>query len=143
MTNIFFERLNQLCEEKGTTPNPLLTPLGISSGTITRWKEGVQPTGKFLIIISDALGCSIDYLLGRTDNPQSHTDKEILSSDEQDLLEIYRNFNDKGKVALKTQAGILSTVPLYTKENQMNWWRMLWETFMKLEQWNLKTLKNI
>lgn len=120
MANIFFERLYQLCEEKGTTPNPLLTPLGISSGTITRWKEGTQPTGKFLIIISDALDCSVDYLLGRTDNPQSHNDKEILSSDEQDLLEIYRSFNNKGKATLKMQADILSTAPLYTKETQTN-----------------------
>lgn len=120
MTNIFFERLYQLCEEKGTTPNPLLTPLGISSGTITRWKEGVQPTGKFLIIISDALGCSIDYLLGRTDNPQSHHDISVLSDNEKTLITTFRALNDNGKEMLQSQANLLASSPDYGKEKQTN-----------------------
>ena len=139
----FGEIIKKTLDDMSLQQNDLAERMGKRKNYVSALLRTDNPSTSTLISVADALDCSVDYLLGRTDNPQSHTDKEILSSDEQDLLEIYRNFNDKGKVALKTQAGILSTVPLYTKENQMNWRRMLWETFMKSEQWNLKTLKNI
>ena len=116
----FGEIIKKTLDDMSLQQNDLAERMGKRKNYVSALLRTDNPSTSTLISVADALGCSIDYLLGRTDNPQSHTDKEILSSDEQDLLEIYRNFNDKGKVALKTQAGILSTVPLYTKENQMN-----------------------
>lgn len=139
----FGEIIKKTLDDMSLQQNDLAERMGKRKNYVSALLRTDNPSTSTLISVADALDCSVDYLLGRTDNPKSHTDKEILSSDEQNLLEIYRNFNDEGKVALKTQADILSTVPLYTKENQMNWRRMLWETFMKSGQWNLKTLKNI
>lgn len=43
---------------------------GISSGNISDWKSGRSyPTAIKLDILADYLDCSVDYLLGRTDNP--------------------------------------------------------------------------
>ena len=69
---MFWERFYKLCEKAGVKPNPLGKNLGISSGVITKWKNGGTPNGETLTKIADYLDCSVDYLLGRTDNPNSH-----------------------------------------------------------------------
>ncbi len=67
---MFWERFNKLCEAQSTKPNPVGAKIGISSGIITKWKSGSIPNGENLIKLSDYFNCSIDYLLGRTDNPE-------------------------------------------------------------------------
>ena len=44
---------------------------GISTGNISDWKSGrSMPSAIKLDILADYLDCSVDYLLGRTDNPE-------------------------------------------------------------------------
>ena len=44
---------------------------GISSGNISDWKSGrSKPSAATLCILADFLDCSVDYLLGRTQNPK-------------------------------------------------------------------------
>lgn len=70
---IFWERFYQMCVLRGTKPNPLAKELGISSGAVTRWKSAEDPpSGKTLMLLADRLDCSVDYLLGRTDDPVLH-----------------------------------------------------------------------
>ena len=60
-----------MCLLRGTKPNPVAKEIGISSGILTKWKTtGAIPSGEILVKIADYLGCSVDYLLGRTDNPE-------------------------------------------------------------------------
>lgn len=68
---MFWNRFYELCLQRGTKPNPLGKNIGISSGIITKWKtENTLPNGETLIKIADYFNVSIDYLLGRTDNPE-------------------------------------------------------------------------
>lgn len=91
---MFWERFYARCLEKGTKPNPLGKNIGISSGVLTKWKDGAIPNGETLFKIAEALDCSVDYLLGRTDNPQSHKGEktgtqiliERLTPEEQELI---------------------------------------------------------
>ena len=70
---MFWERFYNLCIEAGTKPNAIKDKIGVSSGVITKWKsEHSLPNGESLLRIADYLDCSVDYLLGRTDNPKSH-----------------------------------------------------------------------
>lgn len=70
---MFWERFYNLCIEAGTKPNAIRDKIGVSSGVITKWKnEQGLPSGESLKRIADHLDCSVDYLLGRTDNPKSH-----------------------------------------------------------------------
>ena len=69
---MFFDILQNRCTEKGIKVTPLLLNLGLSKGNISKWKNGTLPNGEILIKIADYLDCSVDYLLGRTDNPNSH-----------------------------------------------------------------------
>lgn len=65
---MFWERFYHLCEINNKKPTPIGKELGISSGIITAWKkEGHCPSGEMLIKIANYFGCSIDYLVGRSD----------------------------------------------------------------------------
>lgn len=66
---MFWQRFYDLCINAGSKPNPIGKEIGISSATITQWKQGTIPTGDSLAKIADFFNCSVDYLLGRTDNP--------------------------------------------------------------------------
>ena len=57
--------------EKGLNQNQVSKATGISTGNIGDWKRGKSaPSAPALILLADCLDCSIDYLLGRTDNPE-------------------------------------------------------------------------
>ena len=68
--NIFYA----LCESHGTTPNAVCKKLKLSNATATHWKNGTIPRGDILLNIADYFNCSVDYLLGRTN--QSHVINE-------------------------------------------------------------------
>lgn len=67
---MFFDNLQYQCKEQNIKLTPLLIELNLSTGNIGKWKKGTLPNGEILIKLSDRLGCSVDYLLGRTDNPE-------------------------------------------------------------------------
>lgn len=67
---MFWDRFYLLCASIGEKPNPVAAALGISSGVLTKWKAGSLPNATTLITIADFFGCSVDYLLGRTDKPE-------------------------------------------------------------------------
>lgn len=70
---MFWENFVRLCEQVGTKPNPVGKEIGVSSGVITKWKNGTIPNGETLIRLADYLDCSIDYLLGRVNTPKEIT----------------------------------------------------------------------
>lgn len=66
------ERILGIITEKKLTHYRVAKDTGISLSLLGKWKE--KPTSKIssekLVLIADYLGCSVDYLLGRTDNPE-------------------------------------------------------------------------
>lgn len=66
------QRILQIIKAKGLTEYRVAVDTGISNSLFGKWKA--RPTSKIssekLCLIADYLGCSVDYLLGRTDNPE-------------------------------------------------------------------------
>ena len=64
-------RLRILRKEKGLTQVSLQMKTGIEQALISKYESGerVPPTDT-LVILADFYGVSIDYILGRTDNPE-------------------------------------------------------------------------
>lgn len=91
---MFWERFYALCLANGKKPLQIVKELSIASGIITKWKKGTIPNGETLIKLSEYLECSVDYLLGRTDEPTSDT---YLNSKEKKLIAAYRNKPDMQK----------------------------------------------
>lgn len=69
MINSFWNVFENLCTNIGKRPNPVGKEIGVASSTIAKWKAGTTPNGDTLIQIADYFDVSVDYLLGRTDNP--------------------------------------------------------------------------
>ena len=70
---MFYERFKHLCDISNTTPTQVLKQLNISTSKGTAWKNGSEPSSKYVVLISDFFNVSADYLLSRTDNPNSVT----------------------------------------------------------------------
>lgn len=79
MGNIFFVRYSELCTAANGTPNSIAKELGVSSGSVTAWKNGAEPRPKTLSKIADFFGVTTDYLLGKEDQKE----KPLVNDDEE------------------------------------------------------------
>lgn len=78
---MFWERFYELCINAGEKPNPVAQKIGLSSGVLTKWKSGTSfPNGTVLIDIARYFNCSIDYLVGLTNQKEPYN-REISSVD--------------------------------------------------------------
>lgn len=63
-------RLKQLRKKRGISQLRLAMELGMSQNTVSRYENGEREADyRTLILIADYFNVSIDYLLGRTENP--------------------------------------------------------------------------
>lgn len=63
-------RLKELRKARGISQLKLATDLNTNQNTISRYETGEREPGIHeLIAIADYFNISVDYLLGRTDNP--------------------------------------------------------------------------
>lgn len=63
-----FERIQKLSKNRGKSVKDVARELSFGESTIYKWKTQ-SPKGKDLEKIADYFDVSIDYLMGRTDNP--------------------------------------------------------------------------
>lgn len=68
------ERILKIFAERGITCYKVAKATGLSNNIFNVWKN--KPSSKIysgnLVLIADYLGCSVDYLLGRTEDPELH-----------------------------------------------------------------------
>lgn len=66
-----FVRLKELRKKKGISQLRLATDLNTTQNTISRYETGEREPGiDELIKIADYFNVSVDYLIGRTENPK-------------------------------------------------------------------------
>lgn len=66
----FAERLTELQQQKNVTKQDVYSAVGISRVAYYRYEKGErEPNSSLLIALADYFGVSLDYLVGRTDNP--------------------------------------------------------------------------
>lgn len=64
-------RLKDLRRQKNITQQRLAIDLNMNQNTLSRYEtEAHQADYKTLILLADYFNVSVDYLLGRTDNPK-------------------------------------------------------------------------
>lgn len=72
---MFYDIFKQLCDDRGLTPTKASAEIGFSKGSVSYWKkrykqgEDAKPDSYTAAKIADYFGVSVDYLLGRTDDP--------------------------------------------------------------------------
>ena len=91
--------LFDLLKSRGITQKQLSDNTGISTGNISDWKSGkAAPKPAALAKIAQYLNCSVDYLLGNTDNPQSV--KTDFAPETLEFLKRFERLSDEKKKAL-------------------------------------------
>lgn len=110
------ERIVQIMDLKHLNQTELCRILQITNSTFSTWKtRGTDPPAKYLILICNFLGVSVDYLLGRTDNPNTESNV-TLSSDQNRLLQMYNLLSDmeKGEILGELKAMTANKRPIQT-----------------------------
>lgn len=69
--SLIITRATTLCETRGIDKH-IYTKSGAGKDFISNIKKGSAPSIEKVYALADYLDCSVDYLLGRTDNPQAH-----------------------------------------------------------------------
>lgn len=64
MDSIIYSRIRELCADNGVTINKLETEMGMSAGSISKWKHSVSPTIDKISKIANYFNVSIDYMVG-------------------------------------------------------------------------------
>lgn len=75
------ERIQGIIRSKKLIQKSVLKNCGISENTLNQMTDNKGISSFYLAKISDELDCSVDYLLGRTDNPQSHKCLAVTTGD--------------------------------------------------------------
>ena len=65
-----YTQIIKLCKASEKNITAVLEDLNMSKGNISNWRNGGYPSAEVLMKIADYFDVSVDYLLGRTDNPQ-------------------------------------------------------------------------
>lgn len=88
------ERIYQLLDEKDKRAYELCNKLDIRTSTMSTWKARTNdPPAKYMKIIADFFGVSLDYLLTGQDAPI----RKSTTPEEDELLELFRSLPEPKK----------------------------------------------
>ena len=104
--NKLYERVMELCKEKGISQRQLQMELGISTGSISKWKKST-PNSIYLKKAADYFNVSVDYLVGNS--PYRNDEHMLQCFDENFQPDISNTMIPEG--AVQTDEGII--VPMY------------------------------
>ena len=71
----FYERLTELRKEKGLTQKQIVDELDLGKNSFGDWKRGIIPVRSTQQLLAKYFGVSVDYLMGKTNNPIPNTEK--------------------------------------------------------------------
>lgn len=114
------DRLKELRLNRGWPQDDTAAKLGITPATLSRFENGKrQPDPSTLVLLADTFSVTVDYLLGRVDNPEntlndyieqvsrankmigmSFSEEELKSLDKQKIDKIIQYMRDQVNLAL-------------------------------------------
>lgn len=81
-------RIRELRVQDGLTQIELAKIIGVAQNTLSNWENGNrEPDNATLAKIADYFHVSIDYILGRTDDPIDYEDGDFLAGLNPDILD--------------------------------------------------------
>lgn len=97
---VFSERLKQLRAQRKLSQAQFAKKLNLSQSAVAGWEKcRAEPNYRTLRSIADAMGVSLDYLLGRTENPMTSAQSAQkpyleVTPFERDLMISYRRLSE-------------------------------------------------
>lgn len=109
-------KIREARKAKGLTMKELGARVGTTESAISLYETGKrEPPYQMLLMIAEELDTTVCYLLG-IEQP-NYTPK--LSSDEQFILDSFRNFSQDGKKAVLQYIETMNASGLYTQSNSV------------------------
>lgn len=103
---IFIDRIEKLLIDTDTSKKTMLNDLSLSINTFSNWKNrGTIPSGETLEMIADYFDVSVDYLLGKTDDPTPSSTE--MTEEEKNILGLLHKMSED---ELKTVYKIISAM---------------------------------
>lgn len=65
-------KIKDMAKQRNISINQMLLNCELGKNTVAKMSNGTDILTQNFAKIADYLDCSVDYLLGRTDNPDSH-----------------------------------------------------------------------
>lgn len=90
------DRILELCSKNNIKIAKLEKETGLANGSVKKWKD-VYPSADRLQKVANYFNVSVDYLLGRTENPNVNPDEGIPA----EAREEFNNFIEYLKVKYK------------------------------------------
>lgn len=87
-----YEKIKGLAKERKISVRELEKRLGYSNGYFGKWKT-VSPNSDGLAKVADYFNVSVDYLLGRTENPSTSTSNDESETELRKALENVMSFD--------------------------------------------------
>jgi len=91
---MFYERLKKICAEKEVSVTAMCDELGLSSGNLSKWKNGSTPGAKIIRKIAEYLNISVDYLLGNTEKKEISSETELTEA-QRELLRAFSALSEE------------------------------------------------
>lgn len=104
----FKDILKDLREEYCLTQKQIAAECGLSAQCISQLELGIRnPTGSTLVALAAYFDCSIDYLMGRSENPDNidltppfGDQKKINPTDQKELWDIYNKLPKEYRIQI-------------------------------------------
>lgn len=77
----FLDRIEDLCKQKGLKRQIVYTNCGVGKNFGISIRNGSEPSIGKVFSLASELDCSVDYLLGRTENPNAHKSSGVVFGD--------------------------------------------------------------
>lgn len=94
---MFYDKLLDICNERGLKITNVVNELGMSSGNISKWKNGVEPRGSVVSKFADYFGVEGYYFTESGEQSNRSKGNNALSEDEWTLIEAFRAADSKGR----------------------------------------------
>jgi len=92
---VFSERLKLLRKERNLTQTEFAKQIRASQNTVSNWEKGNRaPDMDTITVLANFFNCSVDYLLGRSDDRIDDSVLDLVNEIDDDLLERYGNIRD-------------------------------------------------
>lgn len=111
----YYDRLYMLIQKAGMKPSTLGTELNMGNATIAKWKEG-DPHFSSIIAVADRLNISLDYLAGRSENPNLVSPQHSASTFE--IIDIVKDL-EFTPPQINLLKKVIAAIIEYDTENQI------------------------
>lgn len=88
-----YERIREQRKKMRYTQKELANKVSVSPQVISNWERGyTEPSAEDITKLAEVLDCTSDYLLGRSDQPDTKLKTEALNKDEIDVAKRMEQF---------------------------------------------------